>query len=65
MRLIRRALIALAVGSVALVGCASQQTPEAPLTTHVTSFNEGFADSKQDDCDQGFKPACNWLAANK
>ncbi|MEU9925068.1 hypothetical protein AB0H51_27935 [Streptomyces griseoluteus] len=25
------------------------------------SFNEGFADSKRDDCQQGFQPACAWL----
>lgn len=29
--------------------------------TSVSDFNDGFADSKQDDCQQGFQPACNWL----
>lgn len=29
----------------------------------VKDFNEGFADSKQDDCQQGFAPACAWLEA--
>jgi hypothetical protein len=27
----------------------------------VTVFNSGFSDSKQDDCQQGFIPACAWL----
>jgi hypothetical protein len=30
----------------------------------VSSFNEGFADSKRDDCTQGFTPACEWLTEN-
>lgn len=32
-------------------------------TDTVKDFNEGFADSKQDDCEQGFAPACAWLEA--
>lgn len=32
-------------------------------TATVKDFNEGFADSKQDDCEQGFAPACAWIAA--
>lgn len=28
-------------------------------------FNDGFADSKQDDCEQGFAPACEWLRTTK
>jgi hypothetical protein len=35
----------------------------APAPAPSTSFNEGFADSKRDDCDQGFAPACAWLAS--
>jgi hypothetical protein len=27
----------------------------------VSKFNDGFATSKQDDCEQGFQPACDWL----
>ncbi|MEU8948812.1 hypothetical protein [Streptomyces sp. NPDC048489] len=33
-------------------------------TPSVQLKNEGFADSKQDDCEQGFKPACDWLTGN-
>ncbi|WP_327068746.1 hypothetical protein [Kitasatospora sp. NBC_01302] len=29
----------------------------------VTDFNDGFADSKHDDCEQGFAAACQWLEA--
>lgn len=29
----------------------------------VTTFNAGFSDSKLDDCQQGFAPACDWLSA--
>jgi hypothetical protein len=31
----------------------------------VTDFNDGFADSKKDDCDQGFQKACDWIADTK
>lgn len=35
--------------------------PIVNTTDQVTSFNDGFADSKRDDCQQGFKAACDWL----
>ena len=28
----------------------------------VAQFNEGFSDSKLDDCQQGFSSACEWLS---
>lgn len=31
----------------------------------VESFNDGFSDSKLDDCQQGSQPACEWLQHNK
>lgn len=31
----------------------------------VSSFNDGWATSKQDDCEQGFQQACAWLRENK
>ncbi|MFD4646360.1 hypothetical protein [Streptomyces sp. NPDC058441] len=64
---IRRALGAVALVSLALVsGWVMRADPNAPAqpTSHVKSWNQGFADSKQDDCEQGFKPACAWLATN-
>ena len=42
---------------------ASQPFP-GPTTQEqhtVQSFNDGFATSKQDDCQQGFEKACDWL----
>jgi hypothetical protein len=59
---IRRGLVAAALAVAALVGCANHTSE--PAHTSVSRFNQGFADSKQDDCDQGFKPACDWLANN-
>lgn len=31
----------------------------------VTQYNDGFAESKHDDCEQGFKAACTWIATTK
>ncbi|MFJ5882697.1 hypothetical protein [Kitasatospora cineracea] len=31
----------------------------------VVQFNKGFRDAKQDDCEQGFRPACEWLEVTK
>jgi hypothetical protein len=31
----------------------------------VSGFNQGFSDSKLDDCQQGFQPACEWLQHTK
>jgi hypothetical protein len=65
---IRRALGAVALVSLALVsGWVMRPNPNAPAqpTSHTVTWNEGFADSKQDDCEQGFKPACDWLANNR
>lgn len=64
---LRRALASLALAAVALVGCASHTSEPTHKHLHTTitqPFNEGFADSKQDDCQQGFQPACAWLANN-
>ncbi|MFJ9900220.1 hypothetical protein ACIQPR_43520 [Streptomyces sp. NPDC091280] len=35
---------------------------KAGHVTYVNAFNDGFNDSKSDDCEQGFQPACSWLA---
>ncbi|MET8111200.1 hypothetical protein [Streptomyces prasinus] len=29
----------------------------------VATFNEGFAEAKQDDCNQGVTVACEWIVA--
>ncbi|MFD4608245.1 hypothetical protein ACFWOT_09025 [Streptomyces sp. NPDC058440] len=64
MRNIRRAVVSIVLASVALVGCASHEASEMPTQT-VDAYNEGFAESKVDDCEQGFQPACDWIANNK
>jgi hypothetical protein len=33
-----------------------------PGPSAVQSFNDGFTTAKQDDCQLGFLPACEWLA---
>ncbi|MFF3793763.1 hypothetical protein ACFYXW_27580 [Streptomyces sp. NPDC001981] len=35
--------------------------PEIPAQTVTVTFNDGFADAKQDDCEQGFEAACEWV----
>jgi hypothetical protein len=65
---IRRALGVVALVSLSLVsGWVMRPNPNAPAqpTSHVQTWNQGFADSKQDDCEQGFKPACDWLTNNR
>ncbi|MGW1231397.1 hypothetical protein [Streptomyces californicus] len=61
MRFIRSAFVTAAIASLALVGCAA---PEEP-SDEVVSFNLGFTASKEDDCDQGFQPACDWLSVTR
>ncbi|MEV3860684.1 hypothetical protein AB0J38_41045 [Streptomyces sp. NPDC050095] len=67
---IRRGIAAGVLAAVALTGVGGfVARPTAPRpdveqkreAAVVAQFNEGFADSKQDDCDQGFQPACDWL----
>ncbi|MGW2539661.1 hypothetical protein ACWC5I_01985 [Kitasatospora sp. NPDC001574] len=45
----------------ALLHAAYDVRPEPPAA--VTDFNDGFSDSKRDDCEQGFTAACQWLDA--
>ena len=33
----------------------------APELDHVEIFNDGFAEAKQDDCEQGSEAACHWV----
>lgn len=62
----------LALGFLVALGCAVAKPANAqpvPASTQqtvvrdgkVTDFNDGFSDSKKDDCQQGFKIACDWL----
>lgn len=66
--------IAVAVASLALftggyvLGHPASTTPTTVEHTttvvqtadDVASYNDGFATSKQDDCEQGFQAACDW-----
>ncbi|MFJ8699496.1 hypothetical protein [Streptomyces ardesiacus] len=71
---IRRALGAAALAAlVTITGIvmasdttlAPESSPQpSPTVDHVAVFNDGFTESKQDDCDQGFQPACDWLSHN-
>jgi hypothetical protein len=58
-----RAFIAGAATAVALFLVGHVTAADAtPKTDHVSTWNDGFADSKSDDCEMGFAPACSWLA---
>ncbi|MFF9644750.1 hypothetical protein [Kitasatospora aureofaciens] len=59
----RRFLATLAAG--ALLGAPIQAAYDArhQAAAAVTDFNDGFSDSKADDCQQGFAAACQWLGA--
>jgi hypothetical protein len=40
-------------------------TTEGKQAPRVADFNDGWRDAKVDDCEQGFKPACDWLRSAK
>lgn len=58
MRVIIGVLAGLALGGGLGFGLAASPRPPA---WQVATFNDGFADGKQDDCEQGFKAACEWV----
>jgi hypothetical protein len=73
-RVVRRLLIAGAMPFLIMLMIAAAVGTYRGVTMHthttkvdstVKDFNEGFADSKQDDCEQGFAPACEWIATTK
>jgi hypothetical protein len=43
---------------------ADRSPAHLPASSSVSSFNDGFSDSKADDCQQGFAAACAWLKSN-
>lgn len=55
-----RAILAGAAAAVALF-TAGHLTAPTPKPGRVATWNDGFADSKSDDCEMGFAPACSWL----
>lgn len=46
-----------------LIGSTMTWVDTVNGASDVVTFNEGFADSKLDDCRRGFAPACDWLNA--
>lgn len=62
MRMIRNALLLSLLPLCALSFWMGYQT--APQGA-VESFNDGWSDSKLDDCQQGFLGACEWLQRTK
>lgn len=68
-KLYRAAVIILltiiaALGTVTGILLAHHDTPAANSSTSVSSFNDGWTTSKQDDCQQGSAYACAWLKSN-
>lgn len=43
---------------------SSKIAKDATDAKSVADFNNGFSDSKLDDCEQGFAKACDWLKGN-
>jgi len=62
MRSLRHALVAIALCSFVLVGCSSPKAAESSTVDPTAANSNGFTDAKQDDCEMGFQPACEWLA---
>jgi hypothetical protein len=58
----RRTLVALVAG-LALGGALTYGLTPSPQASasSVATFNDGFADAKQDDCEQGSEVACEWV----
>lgn len=57
-----RTLLGVVAGLV--LGCALTwdfSPAPAPEVDRVTVFNDGFAEAKQDDCEQGSDAACEWV----
>ncbi|MEV5330842.1 hypothetical protein [Streptomyces werraensis] len=55
----RRTILAGLAGLV--LGCALTTGLTPAPADPVATFNDGWADAKQDDCEQGFEAACMWV----
>ena len=63
----RAAVVILLIAVATLTGIlVTRHSAPAPAssTSTVSTYNDGFATSKQDDCQQGFQSACAWLKSN-
>lgn len=59
-------IVPFLIAALAGVGMGIAKAIEGPATgvSQVSTFNDGFATSKQDDCAQGSSYACEWLKEN-
>jgi hypothetical protein len=58
-------MLAIIVGTVkGIAEGGSSPAGSSTATSQVANFNDGFSTAKQDDCEQGFEPACKWLQEN-
>jgi len=59
--------LAVLIGTGAIPSAPSAGTPapgtHSGIAAAVRDFNDGFTAAKQDDCEQGSRVACTWLAA--
>ncbi|MFJ6680570.1 hypothetical protein [Streptomyces werraensis] len=55
----KRAILAGLAGLV--LGCALTTGLAPAPVDPVATFNDGFAEAKQDDCEQGSAAACEWV----
>ncbi|MGV9693403.1 hypothetical protein ACWDUX_30345 [Streptomyces sp. NPDC003444] len=59
-----RSFLAFTAFVLALMTCAYVIGHVVTEDSEKTAFyNSGFVESKLDDCEQGFQPACDWIAA--
>lgn len=57
-------ILLIAVATLTITLLTHHTTTGTPATTSVSSFNDGYATSQQNDCQQGYAPACAWLRSN-
>ncbi|WP_327424357.1 hypothetical protein OG763_38325 [Streptomyces sp. NBC_01230] len=60
MRTLLGVLAGLVLGCALMWGFTPAPAP-AKEVDQVTVFNDGFAEAKQDDCEQGSEAACEWV----
>ena len=56
----RRTVLTLMIGFLLGGGVVYGTTNPQPVDK-VATFNDGWADSKQDDCEMGSQYACDWM----
>ncbi len=58
-------MLAIIVGTIkGIAEGGSSPAGSSTATSQVANFNDGFSTAKEDDCEQGFEPACKWLQEN-